>query len=413
MSSVLANALVRLEIVAKMIGLNPDVLEELRGANRTIKVRVKVAMDDGTMKFFDGWRVQYCKALGPFKGGLRFHPDVDEDDVTALAFWMTIKNAVIPVKFGGGKGGIRVDPTRLSRNERELMVRAYVKALRDIFGSDKDVPAPDVGSTARDMGWFLNEMHLGDLHNDEGVVTGKPLGMGGSLGREAATGRGGLDTLLEYCREFGLDPHQMSVAIQGFGNVGSWFARLAQEAGFRTVAITDHTGGTHNPDGLDVMKVWAHRFDAKQPMDSFAGGQPITNEEMFKLNVDVLVPAAMQNQLTAEIAETAGCKIVLELANGPTYPEADDVFERRNITVIPDILANAGGVVVSYYEWVQNREGKDWDEATVNQELLVQMASAYHNVSALVKQYSTNFRLAAYALALKRLEAAIIGRGRF
>jgi glutamate dehydrogenase (NAD(P)+) len=397
---------------ARLLGLDPGIWKILTNPKRQIIVSCPIQMDNGEIEVFTGYRVQYNITLGPAKGGIRYHPDVSLDEVTALAAWMTWKCAVAHVPFGGGKGGIVCDPTRMSRRELEALTRRYVAEIIDAIGPEKDVPAPDVNTNDQVMAWIMDtySMHVG--HTSTAVVTGKPIEMGGSLGRREATGRGVMIVTREAAKHLGLDISRMTVAVQGFGNVGSVSADLIAKLGAKIVAVTDWKGGVHNPAGLDITKMIEFAKEHKT-IDGFPGGDPIENDQLFSLDVDVLVPAALENQITEENASTIKAKIVAEGANGPTTPEAHRQLHERGIFVIPDILANAGGVTTSYFEWVQDRHGYFWEEHEVNQRLEAKMMEAFHDVLQTSIKYKTDLRTAAYIVAISRVATVTKMRGMY
>ena len=397
---------------ARLLGLDPGIWKILTNPKRQIIVSCPIQMDNGEIEVFTGYRVQYNITLGPAKGGIRYHPDVSLDEVTALAAWMTWKCAVAHVPFGGGKGGIVCDPTRMSRRELEALTRRYVAEIIDAIGPEKDVPAPDVNTNDQVMAWIMDtySMHVG--HTSTAVVTGKPIEMGGSLGRREATGRGVMIVTREAAKHLGLDISRMTVAVQGFGNVGSVSADLISKLGAKIVAVTDWKGGVHNPAGLDVTQMIEYAKEHKT-IDGFPGGEPIENDQLFSLDVDVLVPAALENQITEENASTIKAKIVAEGANGPTTPEAHRQLHERGIFVIPDILANAGGVTTSYFEWVQDRHGYFWEEHEVNQRLETKMMEAFHDVLQTSIKYKTDLRTAAYVVAISRVATVTKMRGMY
>jgi glutamate dehydrogenase/leucine dehydrogenase len=407
--NVFQNALAQLEAAASATKADPFTVEMLRRAQRTVQVAFPVRMDDGSTRIFEGYRVQHNDARGPFKGGIRFHPQADMDEVKALAFWMAIKCAAVNVPFGGGKGGVTVDPKVVSKTELERVTRGYVRAIAPVIGPETDVPAPDVGTDGTVMGWFVDEYGKIVGKPSPAVVTGKPIPLGGSAGREAATGQGGLCILDAYVSDAGLDPAKLRVAVQGFGNVGYHFARLAQERGYRIVAVSDSKGGVHVPGGIDPVALAEHK-KATGTLSGFPGAADLTNDELLTLDCDVLVPAALENQLTFRNASQVKAKIVLELANGPTAPEADADFAARGVTVLPDVLANSGGVAVSYYEWEQNRRGETWTEDEVLQRLVPLMTDAYDAVRAKAAEHGTTMRLAAFGVAIDRIGAALRDR---
>ena len=397
---------------ARLLGLDPGIWKILTNPKRQIIVSCPIQMDNGEIEVFTGYRVQYNITLGPAKGGIRYHPDVSLDEVTALAAWMTWKCAVAHVPFGGGKGGIICDPTRMSRRELESLTRRYVAEIIDAIGPEKDVPAPDVNTNDQVMAWIMDtySMHVG--HTSTAVVTGKPIEMGGSLGRREATGRGVMIVTREAAKHLGLDIKQSTVAVQGFGNVGSVSADLLAKIGAKIVAVTDWKGGVQNPKGLDIPQMIEYSKQHKT-IDGFPGGDPIENDQLFSLDVDVLVPAALENQITEENASTIKAKIVAEGANGPTTPDAHRMLHERGIFVIPDILANAGGVTTSYFEWVQDRHGYFWEEQEVNQRLEAKMMEAFHDVLQTSIKYKADMRTAAYIVAINRVATVTKMRGMY
>ena len=397
---------------ARLLGLDPGIWKILTNPKRQIIVSCPIQMDNGEIEVFTGYRVQYNITLGPAKGGIRYHPDVSLDEVTALAAWMTWKCAVAHVPFGGGKGGIICDPTRMSRRELESLTRRYVAEIVDAIGPEKDVPAPDVNTNDQVMAWIMDtySMHVG--HTSTAVVTGKPIEMGGSLGRREATGRGVMIVTREAAKHLGLDIKKATVAVQGFGNVGSVSADLLAKIGAKIVAVTDWKGGVQNPNGLDIPQMIEFSKQHKT-IDGFPGGDPIENDQLFSLDVDVLVPAALENQITEENASTIKAKIVAEGANGPTTPDAHRMLHERGIFVIPDILANAGGVTTSYFEWVQDRHGYFWEEQEVNQRLEAKMMEAFHDVLQTSIKYKTDMRTAAYIVAINRVATVTKMRGMY
>jgi glutamate dehydrogenase (NAD(P)+) len=397
---------------ARLLGLDPGIWKILTNPKRQIIVSCPIQMDNGEIEVFTGYRVQYNITLGPAKGGIRYHPDVSLDEVTALAAWMTWKCAVAHVPFGGGKGGIVCDPTRMSRRELEALTRRYVAEIVDAIGPEKDVPAPDVNTNDQVMAWVMDtySMHVG--HTSTAVVTGKPIEMGGSLGRREATGRGVMIVTREAAKHLGLDITKMTVAVQGFGNVGSVSADLLAKLGAKIVAVTDWKGGVHNPAGLDIPQMLEYAKQ-HQTIDGFPGGDPIENEQLFSLDVDVLVPAALENQITDENASTIKARIVAEGANGPTTPDAHRQLHERGVFVIPDILANAGGVTTSYFEWVQDRHGYFWEEHEVNQRLEAKMIEAFDDVLQTSIKYKADMRTAAYIVAINRVATVTRMRGMY
>ena len=397
---------------ARILKLEPGIWKILTHPKRQITVSCPVQMDNGEIEVFTGYRVQYNVTLGPAKGGIRYHPDVSLDEVTALAAWMTWKCAVAHIPFGGGKGGVVCDPTRLSRRELEALTRRYIAEIIDLIGPEKDVPAPDVNTNDQIMAWVMDtySMHVG--HTSTAVVTGKPVEMGGSLGRREATGRGVMIVTREAAKHLGLDLEGATIAIQGFGNVGSVSADLLARAGATIVAIADAEGGVYNAKGLDVARMLDFAREHKT-IDNFPGGEPLTNEELFALDADVLIPAALENQITVDNAATIRAKIVIEAANGPTTPEANNILHERGILAVPDILANSGGVTVSYFEWVQDRYGYFWEESDVNARLEKKMHEAFHDVLQTSLKYKVDLRTAAYIVAISRVGTVTRMRGMY
>jgi glutamate dehydrogenase (NAD(P)+) len=397
---------------ARILGLDPGIWKILTHPKRQITVSCPVQMDNGEIEVFTGYRVQYNITLGPAKGGIRYHPNVTLDEVTALAAWMTWKCAVAHIPFGGGKGGVVCDPTRMSRRELEALTRRYIAEIVDAIGPEKDIPAPDVNTNDQIMAWVMDtySMHVGQTTT--AVVTGKPIEMGGSLGRREATGRGVMICTREAAKHLGLDIKGARVAVQGFGNVGSISAKLLAEIGAKIVAVTDWKGGVANPGGLDIPKLLDYAAQHRT-VDGFPGGEPIDNESLFRLDVDVLIPAALENQITLENAPDIRAKIVTEGANGPTTPEAHRLLHSRGVFVIPDILANSGGVTTSYFEWVQDRYGYFWEEDEVNQRLERKMCEAFDDVLKMSLKYKTDMRTAAYIVAISRVATVTRMRGMY
>jgi len=406
----LAAAVEQFEAAAAHLGLEPELREVLGGCHREYTVRFPAKLDDGTVRVFTGFRVQHNTSRGPAKGGLRFHPQTDIDDVRALAMWMTWKCALVEVPFGGAKGGVTCDPRALSPKELEAITRRFATELEPLVGPDSDIPAPDVGTNAQVMAWIMDTVSMHKGYSVPGVVTGKPLAIGGSAGRADATGQGVLYTIEDAARRLGFGLAGATVAIQGFGNVGEASARLLHEAGARVVAITDAGGGVYNEHGLDVAAL-ALRFGEHGTVAGARGTVPIDNETLFGLEVDVLVLAALEGQVTAANAHHVRARILAEGANGPVDPSADAILVERGVTVIPDILCNAGGVTVSYFEWVQDLNRDHWSEQVVNEKLKEIMVKAFQEVLAVARREQCDMRTAAYLLAVKRVADAMEMRG--
>jgi glutamate dehydrogenase (NAD(P)+) len=397
---------------ARILNLEPGIWQILTHPKRQIIVSCPVQMDNGQIEVFTGFRVQYNITLGPAKGGLRYHPGVSLDEVTALAAWMTWKCAVAHIPFGGAKGGIVCDPTRMSRRELEALTRRYVAEIVDAIGPEKDVPAPDVNTNDQIMAWVMDtySMHVG--HTSTAVVTGKPIEMGGSRGRREATGRGVMIVTREAAKHLDFDINGARIAIQGFGNVGSVSADLLAKAGARIVAVTDWKGGVYNDEGLNITKMLDF-VQQHKTIDGFPGGEPLSHDRLFGLDVDVLIPAALENQITMENAPGIKAKVVTEGANGPTTPDAHRHLHERGVFVIPDILANSGGVTTSYFEWVQDRYGYFWEEDQVNSRLEAKMCESFKDVLDTSLKYKVDLRTAAYIVAISRVATVTKMRGMY
>jgi len=404
------NALRQLEKAAKLIKLDKDVLARLSSPEKVVMASLPIRMDDGSLQIFQAYRVQYNSARGPYKGGIRFHPQVDLDEVKALAFWMAIKAAVVGIPMGGGKGGVIVDPKSLSETELEKLSRAWIRAFREVIGPEKDIPAPDVYTTPQIMAWMADEFSKLEGKPSLGVVTGKPLEYGGSLGRNSATAMGGFYILNQAVAKLKLKPSNLKVAIQGFGNAGSIMAKLMYDAGYKVVALADSKGIIYNARGFNIDKVITHKA-AKKSIKTFKGAKKISLEEFFALEVDVLVPAALENQITKDNANDVKAKFVVELANGPTTPEADEIMYKNKVIVIPDVLANAGGVTVSYFEWLQNLSNNYWTEEEVDKELKERMIPSFEAIWAMAEDKKTDLRTASFMVALDRIAQASKVRG--
>ena len=405
MNSPFENAMMQLDKASKIKDFDKNFIASLRRPDRHISVSIPVKMDDGSLKVFEGYRVQYNNILGPYKGGIRYHHDTELGEVKALAFWMTLKCSVVNIPMGGGKGGITVNPKDLSKNELEKLSRGWIRKLSDILGPSKDVPAPDVNTTSEIMAWMADE--FGQITGDKtgAVITGKPVDCGGSLGRDTATARGGFCVFEAIKKELGLD-NQCSVAIQGFGNAGSNAALIWQKAGHKIIAVSDSSGAVYKSSGLDVAKLIEHKLETGSVL-GFHGCKDITNEELLALDCDLLIPAAFEGVITESNANDIKARVILELANGPITSAADEILARKNIKVVPDILANAGGVVVSYFEWDQNLKNENWTEKEVLDKLKPIMVNAARDVYQQAKESKTDLRMGAFIKAIDRLAANI------
>ncbi|MGP6157581.1 MAG: Glu/Leu/Phe/Val family dehydrogenase [Vulcanimicrobiaceae bacterium] len=408
--SVFGDAIAYFNDAATLLDLDPGMRRLLTKPSRQIIFAIPFQRDNGELEVFTGYRVQYNFARGPAKGGIRFHPGVTLDEVTALAFWMTWKCAVVDLPFGGGKGGVTCDPATLSPGELERITRRYAAELVEVVGPNKDVPAPDVGTTPQIMAWFMDTYSMHMREHMPGVVTGKPLAIGGSRGRVEATGRGVSLIALDQMRHMGLEPVQARVVVQGFGNVGSIAARMFSDVGCKVIAISDVTGGYHNSNGIDVAGATAYAQE-HHSLDGYRGGERLSNDELLELPCDVLVPAALEKQFTLLNAGRVQAKLIVEGANGPTTPEADRILTQRGVVVVPDIMANAGGVTVSYFEWAQDRAGYFWKEAEVNERLADVLLENFARVRALSEQRNVPLRTAAYMLAIDRVVQSLNIRG--
>ncbi len=399
----------QVDAAASLLQLPEEIIGILKRPMRVLTVNFTARMDDGSIRVFEGYRSQHNDAIGPTKGGIRFHPDVTLDEVKALSMWMSFKCGVVGLPYGGGKGGVICDPRLHSKSELERISRAYMEAIADFVGPDKDIPAPDVYTNAQTMGWMMDTYSRLKGRYSPGVITGKPIILGGSKGRNEATAQGCVYTILAALEDMGLAPEKASVAVQGFGNAGRIAARLLSQAGCKIVAVSDSKGGIYLEDGLDIEE--AERLKDEGALTSYKGAEAINNEQLIGLNVDILVPAALENVITASNAHTVQAKIVAEAANGPTTPEGDRILAKKGTVVIPDVLANAGGVTVSYFEWVQNLMHYYWSEAEVLEKLETNMILSYRAVRDLAKEFSVDLRTAAYMIAIKRIAAAMQARG--
>jgi len=398
------------DLAAERLGLDPGMRAVLREPRRELTVHFPVHMDDGSVQVFTGYRVQHNLGRGPAKGGIRYHQDVSLDEVKALAMWMTWKCAVVGIPYGGGKGGVIVDPKKLSKKELEALTRRFFTEIEILVGPEKDIPAPDVNTNAQVMAWMMDtySMHAG--YTVPGVVTGKPISLGGSEGRNEATARGTVFCIIEAARHLGMEIPKARVAIQGFGNAGSIAAQLIHEEKATVVAVSDSTGGIHNPAGLDVHRLiqWKQEHGTVQ---GFPGSKDISGTDVLEVDCDILIPAALENQITERNAKNVKARLIAEAANGPTTPEADEIFWKAGKFMIPDILCNAGGVTVSYFEWVQDLNRDHWSERVVNDKLREIMVRAFQEVLAVARREQVYMRTAAYLLAVERVGNAMTMRG--
>jgi glutamate dehydrogenase (NAD(P)+) len=392
----------RFDRAAQMLNLDPDLYAVLRVPNRELKVYIPTKMDSGRIQVFEGFRVQHNFARGPAKGGIRYAPDVNIDEVRALAAWMTWKCAVVNVPFGGAKGGIICDPQQMSVGELERMTRRYAAELLDFIGPEKDVPAPDMNTNEQTMAWIMDTYSMHARHTVTAVVTGKPIDLGGSSGRREATGRGILFVINEAIKRFKMTPAETRVVVQGSGNVGGIGARLLYDAGYKVVAISDIHGGIYNPSGVNIPDALDY-LRTTRSFEGYEGVEFVSNQELLELECDVLVPAATENQINSQNADRIKCKVLAEGANGPTTAAADEILHRKGVFVIPDILANAGGVTVSYFEWVQDRMGYFWREDVVNERLQDKMVASFNDLCRYAELHSVDTRTAAYMLAIDRV----------
>ncbi|MEM9002862.1 MAG: Glu/Leu/Phe/Val dehydrogenase [Cyanobacteria bacterium P01_F01_bin.86] len=419
-NSMLSDANRRLERALKHVHISEDASERLKFPKASLKVSIPVRMDDGSLRVFEGYRVRYDDTRGPTKGGIRFHPSVTMDEVQSLAFWMTFKCAALNLPFGGAKGGITLNPKDLSKFELERLSRGYIDAIADFIGPDTDIPAPDVYTNPMIMGWMMDQYSIIRRKLCPAVITGKPVGMGGSQGRNTATGTGAFHVLAAMMRKFSQAPQATTVAVQGFGNAGSVVARHLFDAGYKVVAVSDSHGGVYSEEGLDIPSIQQFKASTRSVQAVYCEGTvcnlmdnhtTLTNEELLALDVDILVPAALENQITATNAAAVKAKYIFEVANGPISSEGDRILEAKGVYVFPDILVNAGGVTVSYFEWVQNRSGLYWSEAEVHQRLKTSIVEAAETIWQISQEFAIPVRTAAYVHALERLEDAHSARG--
>ncbi|MDB5067372.1 MAG: Glu/Leu/Phe/Val dehydrogenase [Chloroflexi bacterium] len=404
------NAQRQFDTAAGLLGLEPSLRAVLREVRREFTVRFPVQMDDGSVRMFEGYRVQHNTTRGPAKGGIRFHTGCSLEEVKALAMWMTWKCALANLPFGGAKGGVIVDPAALSHRELERLTRRFATEITVLIGPESDIPAPDVNTSPEIMAWIMDTLSMEAGHSVPAVVTGKPLDIGGSEGRPRATGRGVTVVALEACRHLGMDPAETTVAVQGFGNVGSVSAQLMHEAGFRVCAVSDVTGGVYDPAGLDIPAILEH-LRGGGTLATLTGLRRVSNQALLELPVDLLVPAAMESQITAANALRIRARLIVEGANGPTTTDADHILERRGVVVVPDILANAGGVTVSYFEWVQGLQSFFWEEAEINRRLEKVMCRGFAQMVETAQTHSVSWRMGAYLVAVQRVADATAVRG--
>lgn len=405
--------LARLDAAAKLMNLSDEVALVLKNPSKQVKVSLPVMMDSGKIQVFEGYRTVHSTHLGPSKGGIRYAMDVNADEVMALAAWMSFKCAVANLPYGGAKGGIKLDPRAHSVGELERISRAYAVAMKDVFGVNKDIPAPDMGTSGREMAWILDEFNKNTGEDSPGVITGKPVAVGGSLGRDAATGRGVMVNTLAALKKMGMNPAEVTAVVQGFGNVGSHAARLLAEKGVKIVGIGDHSASYYNEKGIDVLAAIDYAAKHDRNLKGFTGATEIKNSELLISKCDVLVPAALQNVINETNAPKIQAKLIVEGANGPTTPEADPILNEKKIICVPDILANAGGVTVSYFEWVQNKAGYYWTEQEVNERHDLKMEIAFEAVWHNASHFKTSMRIGAYITALQKLEQGVKLKGAY
>lgn len=403
----------RFNIAAELLGLDPETYNVLKSPAKQVIVSMPVMMDEGKIEVFEGYRVIHSTIIGPSKGGIRYDMSVNIDEVKALAAWMTWKCAVVDIPYGGAKGGIKCNPRAMSKGELERLTRAYTEKMRDIFGEDRDIPAPDMGTGPNEMAWLMDEYSRGIGRTEHAVVTGKPLVLGGSLGRIAATGRGVMTSAMAAMEKLNMIPAQTTCAVQGFGNVGSHAARLLSLRRVKVVGISDISGAYYNENGIDIDEAIQYRDRNKGTLEGFAGAGKIPHEDLLTLKVDLLVPAAMEDVITTKNADKIQAKLIVEGANGPMSAQADEIIRSKGIMTVPDILANAGGVTVSYFEWVQNRLGYKWTRERVERRSDRIMSEAFEHVYEVKKKYGCSMRIAAYIVAIDKVAQTFKFRGGF
>ncbi len=401
----------RFHVASQILGIDEEIYNVLKVPARQVIVSLPVTMDDGSIHVFEGYRVIHSNILGPSKGGIRFDPHVNLDEVKALAAWMTWKCAVVDIPYGGAKGGVTCNPRQMSAGEIERLMRAYTLAMADVFGSDKDIPAPDMGTGPREMAWLMDEYSRKQGMTVNAVVTGKPIVLGGSLGRTEATGRGVMVSAMAAMEKLKINPYKASCAVQGFGNVGSWAAQLLHERGLTIKAISDISGAYYNDNGIDIEKALAYRDANKGTLEGFTEAEKMHGDDLLTLNVDLLVPAATEDVITSQNAPKIQAKLIVEGANGPTSSKADGIIHEKGIMVVPDILANAGGVTVSYFEWVQNRLGYKWTAERVSRRSDRIMKDAFNNVFKTQQNYNVTMRIGAYMVAIDKVAKTYKYRG--
>lgn len=417
--NIFQEAVKNLDKAFKVAEIDKEAIEKLHYPKAALQVSIPVRMDDGSLKIFTGYRVRYDDTRGPTKGGIRFHPTVTMEEATALAFWMTFKCAVVDIPYGGGKGGVCVNPKELSRMELERLSRGYIEQIADFIGPDRDIPAPDVYTNSMIMGWMMDEYSTIKRQHSPAVITGKPIPLGGSLGRDDATGRGAFYSIVELEKKEGWDPATKTVAVQGFGNAGQSVARLLHDRGYKVVAVSDSKGGIYREQGFDIPSLIKIKNESRELKAVYCedtvcdavDADHITNDQLLELNVDIMLPSALENVITKENAANIKAKYIFEVANGPISGEADEILFKNGILVVPDILANAGGVVVSYFEWVQNKAGFHWELDEVQQKLETKMIQAFDEVYRMYKEKGVDMRTAAYAVALNRIGEAVSAGG--
>ncbi len=405
------NALQQLHRAAKAGGISEEDIEILKAPQTIIQVTFPVRMENRKIKYIRGYRVQYNNVKGPTKGGIRFHPNVDLDEVTALAFWMSIKNAVVNIPFGGGKGGVVINPKEHSEIELERISRAFIKAIYKNIGPKTDIPAPDVYTDSQTMGWMMDEYEALRGEYAPGIITGKPVSIGGSRGREVATAMGGFFILQEAVKTYKINPKKAKIVIQGFGNVGANIAKILYEQGYTVIAVSDSKCGIYNENGLDIPAVMEHK-NKKSTLKGYKEGEEITNEQLLELKCDILIPAALEEVINKNNAPNVKAKLILELANGPLTTDADEILRKKGTVIIPDVVGNAGGVVVSYFEWAQNNYGLYWHEEEIFNRLQTWMSTAYQEVQNKSELREASLRDAAFILAIERIIEAAKARGR-